>query len=127
MYSKSLFKKYSLFFIALVISFGAFACEINLKVSDNNKKVTYIPGETIIVECTVSLQHRNCTSELEDIKFTSNGCKIIGATKWVQATPGVYTRKLKVQVSSPKTSNAQVVCQRSCDKEGGFCKLILPE
>jgi hypothetical protein len=127
MYSKSLFRKYSLLFIVLVISFGAFACEISLKVSDNNKKVAYSPGETVIVECTVSLQHRNCTSELSDIKFTSDGCKITGATKWVQASPGVYTRKLKVQVSSPKNSNVQIICQRSCDKEGGYCKLILPE
>jgi len=127
MYLKSLFRKYSLFFIALVINFGAFACEITLKVSDNNKKVTYIPGETIIVECTVKLQHRNCTSELEDLKFTSDGCKIMGATKWVQASPGVYTRKLKVLVSSAKIDNVQVICQRSCDKEGGYCKLALPE
>lgn len=96
-----------------------YACELNFKIS-GDKKEAYKAGEELIVEVTVTYTHRKCELELSDTKFTYDGIKIIGATQWIEKTPGSFTRKIKVSVLDTAANEASLTVSRKCNKEGAL-------
>ena len=113
--------------ILLFLSIGALsqACEIEFEVSEKFKKKAYTPGEEIVVEVTVAFDHRDCNVDISETKFNASGAKITGATKWTQSKSNTYHRKLKVKILESKEDEASIICKRTCDKEGGYGKIIL--
>jgi hypothetical protein len=109
----------------LVFGISAMACEVEFKVSDKSKKAVYSSGDELVVELKVVLVHRGCNVSVEDTKLDAAGCKITGATKWTETSPGVFERKLKVQVLTGSEKEMQISCRRSCDKDGGSGKIVL--
>ena len=111
----------------LLMSFysSVISCEITFSVGDKYKKDSYTAGQEIVVDLKVELTHHHCKVALEDTKISATGCEITGATKWVESSPGVFVRKLKLKVLAGKESEMKVTCQRSCDKDGGLGKITL--
>ncbi len=109
----------------LLITASSMACEIHMNVAEKNQKEKYDIGDELVIEVEIVLEHRNCDVAIEDTKFTSSGCKIMGATPWKQTNPNTYTRKLKVTVTKDIKEDIMVVCKRSCHKDGGLAKLTL--
>ncbi len=100
----------------------ASACEITLKVVENEQE-TYKVGDELVVEVHLQFTHRNCPVSVKETKFQYQGVKILGATEWKRLSGMEYTRKLKVkivEVASDKKKKTQIVAVRSCDKEGGM-------
>ncbi len=95
------------------------ACEIELAIVDNSKS-QYSTGDEIIIKVEVKLTHRVCSEGIENTKFSSEGLKILGATKWTETIPGTFERKLKVVVTSNVSGAATLKASRSCDKDGGI-------
>lgn len=118
-------KRITVFVVFLTIGLASMACEISFKVSEKYQKEVYAVGDEVVVEQKVILIHRNCHVAIDDTKTTATGCEILGATKWTEASPGVYERKLKVKISGGKESEIKISCNRSCDKDGGYGKIIL--
>lgn len=116
-----------LFFTLVLALLGAIAygCDVEFEVGDKFIKEEYAGGEEIVVNLKVVLTHRRCDITIEDTKIGANGGKIIGATKWKQTKPGVYVRKLKIQIVEDGSSELKLVCQRTCHKEGGSGQLVL--
>ncbi len=104
---------------------AASACEITLKVVDNEEE-SYEVGDEIVVEVHLQFTHRNCPVSVKETKFQYQGVKITGATDWKRISDMEYTRKLKVkiiEVNSNKKKKTQIVAIRSCEKEGGMGSL----
>jgi hypothetical protein len=94
------------------------ACDIELEIIDNIQS-KYRPGDELVVKVTVHFTHRNCPEGIESTKFTSDGLKIIGATKWTEVASGVFERKLKVRIDESMNGSAVLNAVRKCDKDGG--------
>jgi hypothetical protein len=125
MNTSSIMKKLVIFLIIFKIGFLCMACEINFKVGEKYQKEVFAAGEEIVVELKIFLAHRECHVGIDDTKITSAGCEITGATKWTETTPDTFERKLKVKVLPGKESEMKLTCTRSCDKDGGYGKIIL--
>lgn len=113
--------------LLLTASYAGFACEIEMKIADGNNKDVYSPGDIIIIELTIVNTHRDCHEQIEKAQIMADGCKVMAATPWKELKTGTYFRKLKVVILPDGGNNLQLVCKRSCDKDGGFGKLILPK
>ncbi|MDC0584430.1 hypothetical protein OAO55_01735 [Bacteroidales bacterium] len=122
---KKMMFRCTLFIIMFILApSSVLACVIDFNVSDKYQKEMYIPGEVIVIEVQVMLDHRDCSIGIGNTKFNASGCKIVGATKWNQAKPNIYTRKLQVKMTSDM-AKAEVICKRICEKDGGFGKIEL--
>lgn len=110
----------------LLFGVAAMACEIEFKVSEKYQKASYSPGDVLVVELQVTLVHRDCTVSITDTQIASDGCKILGATRWKAKGSNGYTRKLKVMVLSGKRGEMTLRCKRTCTKRGGFAQMSLP-
>ena len=104
---------------------SSMACEVEFTVLEAHKKTVYKADEEIVVLLKVVYTHRKCDINIENSKIGATGGKITGATKWTQTSPGIYERKLKVKVVKDDLKELKVVCQRTCDKEGGHAELVL--
>ena len=62
--------------------------------------------------------HRVCPEGIEKTKFTYDGLKIQGATKWVETSAGTWERKLKIEVIE-EAEKLKLKAVRTCDKDGG--------
>ena len=118
-------KKIGSLMLLLSFCFTAISCEISFSVGDKYKKEVYAVGQEIVVDLKVQLTHHHCKVALEDTKISATGCEITGATKWVETTPGVFVRRLKVKVLAGKDNEMKITCQRSCDKDGGLGRISL--
>lgn len=103
---------------------GVFACEFEFEITKGKKDV-YSKGDILIVEVTASFTHRVCPLAIEDTKFKTKGLKVAGARDWVEKSPGVYTRILKLEVTGTEDGKIVLNASRSCDSEGGFGALTL--
>jgi hypothetical protein len=95
------------------------ACDITFNIVEN-KKQSYNANDEVVIEVQVKLIHRHCNLSLKDTKFTYEGLKIEGATDWVEAQPGVYTRKVKAKITTDNLKTAKLIVTRKCDKDGGY-------
>lgn len=105
-------------FIA-VLGISAWACEIDFVVAKGAKEV-YKVGDEIIVKVTITYTHRSCELKIEDTKFTTVGMKVVGAKAWIEVSPGVWERVLKIQITENKdNTKCMIQTNRTCTKEGG--------
>lgn len=118
-------------FVMMILMVGmaisALACEINLEVSEKSAKEEYAVGDELVVTVEVILTHRNCHIDIADTDFDGDGLKIKQATKWKEIKPGVWTRKLKVEVTGNKSGELTLSATRTCNKEGGYGEIELKE
>lgn len=94
------------------------ACEIAFDI-EGGKKESYKAGDEFSINVKVNLTHRVCKIAAKDTKFKYDGMKIIGATEWKEAGPGVFTRTIKVKLTGDQ-DKVKLVATRTCDKEGGL-------
>jgi len=94
------------------------ACEIEVKVHGEQKPI-YAAGETLILEITVFLTHRDCPEGIDATKYKGEGMKLLGAKNWQQISTEKFTRLVKVQITGNGNGEAILHTRRSCDKEGG--------
>jgi hypothetical protein len=95
------------------------ACDIEMEIVDNIRS-KYSPGDELVIKVTIHFTHRNCPEGIESTKFTSEGLKILGATKWTEVSSGVFERKLKVRIDESMNGSALLNAVRKCDKDGGM-------
>ncbi len=123
-----IFKVIKVIVISILLSCGFLlnvnACEIIFKVISEEKK-EYKEGDEIIFSIEVKLTHRVCPIAMQDTKFTYDGIKVIGATKWEETKPGIWTRKIKSQVINNGKTTIMLSAQRKCEKDGGFSTIQL--
>lgn len=113
---KSIFLTFAIAgFIVLFNISNAQACEIDIKVIDNQKS-KYSIGDELVVKVTVFLSHRNCPEGIKATRFKTNGIKILSATKWTEKNSGTFERKLKIKITGTKNGIVTIKAVRSCSK-----------
>ena len=107
--------------MVVVILFGTLAtlaCEIDFEILEN-KKEQYQKGDVIIVKISVVFNHRRCPEGIKATKFSYEGLKVLGATKWVEPKANTYERKFKIEILDDSKESLIFSAIRTCDKEGG--------
>ena len=117
------------FFLFIVVLFTigitrVSACEITLEIIENKKEI-YSIGDTLVVKVNVIFTHRICPEGIKNTKFQLSGIKVIGAKEWVENSPGVYERELKLLITGTNTGKVSISAVRKCEKEGGIGSLTL--
>ena len=113
---KSIFLTFAIAsFLVLFNISNAQACEIDIKVIDNQKS-KYSIGDELVVKVTVFLSHRNCPEGINATKFKTNGIKILSATKWTEKNSRTYERKLKIKITGNKNGIVTIKAVRNCSK-----------
>ncbi|MBU0489979.1 MAG: hypothetical protein KKA07_12065 [Bacteroidetes bacterium] len=113
--------------LALILAVGvysAFSCEFSFEIT-KGKKEKYKVGDEIVVVVTLKLTHAVCSKTLKEVKFNSDGLKVTGAMEWVEASTGIWTRKLKIQIIGNAKGEPVLTVTRICEKDGGSGKLEL--
>lgn len=101
-----------------VATLSALACNFEFT-TDGNKK-SCKPGEEFVINVKLTLTHRTCTVAPAQTKFKTDGFDVLAATTWKEATPGVWTRQVKVKVKADATKKITLTATRTCEKEGGL-------
>ncbi len=87
--------------------------------TEGNKK-TCKPGEEFVLSVKLTLTHRTCAVAPAQTKFKTDGFDVVSATTWKEASPGVWTRQIKVKVKADAKKKMTLTATRTCDKEGGL-------
>lgn len=112
-------RKLTLVLLAFTLTtLSALACHFEFT-TEGNKKSTKI-GEEFIVNVKLTLTHRTCTVTPAQTKFKTEGFDVVSATTWKEATPGVWTRQVKIKVKADAKKKITMTATRTCDKEGGL-------
>jgi hypothetical protein len=101
-----------------VATLSALACNFEFT-TDGNKK-SCKAGEEFVINIKLTLTHRTCTVAPAQTKFKTDGFDVIAATTWKEATPGVWTRQVKVKVKADAKKKMTLTATRTCEKEGGL-------
>jgi len=102
-------------FVGIVTSM---AC--NFEFSTKEDKKTCKAGEEFVIDVKLTLTHRTCVVTPDQTKFKPEGIQVLGATKWKEVTPGVWTRQIKVKVLDDSKKKIALSATRTCEKEGGY-------
>lgn len=97
---------------------SALACHFEFT-TEGNKKTTK-PGEEFILNIKLTLTHRTCTVTPAQTKFKTEGFDVVSATTWKEASPGIWTRQVKIKVKADAKKKITLTATRTCDKEGGL-------
>ncbi|MCD6161075.1 MAG: hypothetical protein J7K40_01505 [candidate division Zixibacteria bacterium] len=101
-----------------------YACDIKFSVQGEQKEL-YEVGDEVILTLIVKYTHRVCPEGIDKTQYETNGIKILQGTKWKEFKPGLWGRKLKVEVTGNKEGKISVAAIRTCEKEGGFGSITL--
>lgn|SRR5665647_1694934 len=101
-----------------VATLSALAC--NFEFTTDAKKKSCKPGEEFVINVKLTLTHRTCTTAPSQTKFKTEGFDVLAATTWKEATPGIWTRQVKVKVKADAKKKMTMTATRTCDKEGGL-------
>lgn len=104
--------------IFTVATLSLLACNFDFT-TDGNKK-SCKPGEEFVINIKLTLTHRTCTVAPAQTKFKTDGFEVLGATTWKEASPGIWTRQIKVKVLTDAKKKIHLTATRTCDKEGGL-------
>jgi len=111
--------------VFLLVGHGSVtACEFRFEI-EQGKKDKYQVGDKIVVVVTLSHTHRVCHESLSDVRFTSDGLKVIGVMDWVEVSPSLFTRKLQIEILGSKDGKATFTAARGCERDGGRGTLTL--
>jgi len=114
-----MFRKTALFALLFsVATLSALACNF-VFTTDGNKK-SCKPGEEFVVNVKLTLTHRTCAVAPAQTKFKTEGFDVVSATTWKEATPGIWTRQIKIKVKADAKKKMTLTATRTCDKEGGL-------
>jgi hypothetical protein len=120
-------KKMFLITLALLV-FGylnaIWACEIEIDIQSDLKK-NYEINDVFFVKVKVFLTHRNCPEGIKATKYKLEGLKVLGASQWKAESDTVFTRILKIKIVGAEDHHGILHVIRTCDKEGGYGKLIV--
>jgi hypothetical protein len=105
---KTTLQKLAILFLIVTGPVIASACEIDIEILENKKEI-YHKGDVLIVKVKVILTHRQCPEGINTTKFSYEGIKVLGATKWNEISKGTFERKFNLVFGALRT----------CDKEGG--------
>lgn len=112
-------RKIALFaLIFCMTSLSALACHFEFTTEGTKKSCK--PNEEFILNIKLVLTHRTCAVAPAQTKFKTDGFKVISATTWKEATPGIWTRQVKVKVNPDAKKKITMTATRTCDKEGGL-------
>jgi hypothetical protein len=112
-------RKITLALLATVFTtLSALACHFEFS-TEGNKKTTK-PGEEFVLNIKLVLTHRTCTVAPAQTKFKTEGFDVVSATTWKEATPGIWTRQVKMKVKADAKKKITLTATRTCDKEGGL-------
>jgi hypothetical protein len=112
-------RKLTLALLALgFATLSAMACNFEFT-TEGNKKTTK-PGEEFVINIKLTLTHRTCNVAPAQTKFKTEGFDVVSATTWKEASPGVWTRSVKVKVKADAKKKITMTATRTCDKEGGL-------
>jgi len=96
------------------------ACNITLKA---DKSIGGI-GDTVKIDVTVVLTHRNCPVPISETRFvTTNNIKVVGLAAWIPTGRDTYKTVLSVQLLAAGAGKIEVI--RDCIKEGGYAAVSL--
>ena len=101
-----------------IATLSALACNFDFTTEGNKKACK--PGEEFIINIKLTLTHRTCTVAPAQTKFKTEGFDVVAATTWKEASPGVWTRQVKVKVKADAKKKMTLTATRTCDKEGGL-------
>jgi len=104
-----------LFFVGVLTSM---ACDFEFSTKEDKKSCK--TGEEFIIDVKLTLTHRTCVVTPDQTKFKPEGIQVLGATKWKESTPGVWSRQIKVKVLNDSKKKITLSATRTCDKEGGY-------
>jgi len=108
-------------FITLFLFIGIMTClACDFKFSTEGDKKICKTGEVFVIDVKLTLTHRACTITPAQTKFKQEGIEVLGATKWKETSPGIWTRQIKVKVLNDKLKKITLSATRTCDKEGGY-------
>lgn len=115
-------KKITLIFAILFMSITfSFACGIDFVLTDKSGKEVNPEhvknGETYTLVLTYRYTHGNCSLDLNDTEFKTDGIKILKATNWKQEN-NVYTRKMQIRIVDNKKDAVSLNVIRSCNRAG---------
>ena len=117
--------KHALRYVLVILAFtfiagvnNADACKIEFKVLGESQEV-YKKGDVIVVHVKVTFTHRVCPEGIDKTKFTYEGLKVLGATKWSEKSTGTWERKLKIEITEAG-DELKLKAVRTCDKDGGL-------
>jgi hypothetical protein len=112
-------KKHLLFILFFVLCFvSTQACEFEF--STENKAKSCKSGDELVINVKLTLTHRRCSVAPSATKFKTVGMDVFGATAWKEASPGVWTRQVKVRVQGVAGKKVTLTATRTCDKDGGY-------
>ena len=100
------------------------ACDIKFSVQGEQKEI-YEIGDELILTLIVKYTHRVCPEGINNTQFETKGVKILQGTKWKEFKPGLWGRKLKIEITGNEDGKVTVSAIRTCDKEGGFGSITL--
>ena len=97
-----------------------YACNITVKADKTSASV----GDTVKIDVTVVLTHRNCPVPIADTEFiTTSNIKLVGQTPWVSTGRDSYKTTLSLTLIAVGPGKLEVV--RECIKEGGYASINL--
>jgi len=112
-------RKIALFaLIFCMTSLSALACHFEFTTEGNKKSCK--PSEEFVLNVKLVLTHRTCAVAPAQTKFKTDGFTVVSATTWKEASPGVWTRQIKVKVNPDAKKKMTLTATRTCDKEGGL-------
>lgn len=101
-----------------VATLSAMACNFEFTTEGNKK--TCKPGEEFVVNVKLTLTHRTCVVAPAQTKFKTEGFDVVAATTWKEATPGIWTRQIKIKIKADDKKKITLTATRTCEKEGGL-------
>lgn len=101
-----------------VATLSAMACNFEFTTEGNKK--TCKPGEEFVVNVKLTLTHRTCVVAPAQTKFKTEGFDVVAATTWKEATPGIWTRQIKIKIKADAKKKITLTATRTCEKEGGL-------
>ena len=101
-----------------VATLSVMACSFEFTTEGNKKSCK--PGEEFVLNVKLTLTHRTCVVAPAQTKFKTEGFDVVSATTWKEATPGVWTRQIKIKVKADAKKKITLTATRTCEKEGGL-------
>lgn len=114
----------ALFFISL----SSYACDIKFLVNGSEKydtKKVYQPNEEIKVTIIMNFVHKPCPLSIEESKLKFDGLEVVSESKWIENETGDYRKEIVLKVMPNLPKDAKLIMTRTCDKEGGFARLVI--
>lgn len=122
-------KKILLLITALFfISFTSYACDIKFLVNGIEKydsKKIYQPNEEIKVTILMSFVHKPCPLSIEESKLKFEGLEVVSESKWIETEDGGYKKEITLKVMPNFPKDARLTMTRTCEREGGFGRLVI--